>query len=65
MSGIIGYKKGGGHMPLSDMQYRDLLRRIRDDYEYILSLTKDGKADEINAFLSREIKRISQTLEDK
>lgn len=51
-------------MPLSDMQYRDLLRRLRDDYRRLIALLENEKEAEAIEFLNREIKRISESLED-
>lgn len=51
-------------MPLSDMQYRDLLRRLRDDYRRLITLLENEKEAEAIEFLNREIKRISESLED-
>lgn len=52
-------------MPLSDMQYRDMLRKLRNEYKKLLKLLKEKKSDEVEGFLNDEIERISETLEDR
>ena len=51
-------------MPLTDLQFKDELRRDRDMYEQILDHIKNGEIERASALLEREISRINESLQD-